>query len=583
MTETPADVPLLVLGPVLRHVTETTATVWVETGRPGRVSVRTAQHSGEAATFTAHGHHYALVDVTGLAPGSAEPYEVWVDDDDGRNAQPGQPAEQRAAHRAAEKAWPPPRSTFPASTLRTLDLSRPLRLVFGTCRESLPHDHTTNRRYGIDALRALSLRLAHHGTPEDGGDAGGAWPSLLLFLGDQVYADETSEAMRDFIASRRDIDEPPGEELAGFEEYAHLYRLAWTEPTVRWVLSTVPSAMIFDDHDIRDDWNTSHTWRQQMQETSWWQDRVVGGLGSYWIYQHLGNLSPQERADDPVWREVQEASADGQDVAETLDAFAGRADGDPTCYRWSYARDLGGSRLVVIDSRAGRVLDPQARSILDEDEMDWLEEQMIGDHDHVLMATSLPFLLPMGLHHMEAWNEAVAGGAWGERHRGWGEKVRQGFDLEHWAAFQRSFQRLARLSSDVAAGKRGSAPATVLWLAGDVHHSYLAEADLPAGTPGRVLQAVCSPIRNPLPKSMRYVTAALAYGVANAVGAAVARSAKVPDPPWTWKVTDGPWFDNAMATLDLDGRHATLAWESPSEGPTDSTLRWRTIQRTRLS
>jgi hypothetical protein len=349
------------------------------------------------------------------------------------------------------------------------------------------------------------------------------------------------------------------------------------------VLSTVSSAMVFDDHDIRDDWNTSHAWRQQMAATSWWHQRIVGGLGSYWIYQHLGNLSPAERAEDPVWRQVEEASTDGRDVADLLDAFAERADGDPACYRWSYARDLGGSRLVVIDSRAGRVLDPEARSMLDERELDWLEGQMAGDHDHVLLGTSLPFLLPMGLHHMEAWNEAVTGGAWGKRYQAWGEKVRQGFDLEHWAAFQRSFQRLARVSADVAAGKRGAAPATVLWLAGDVHHSYMAEAQLPEGTPGRVLQVVCSPIRNPLPTAMRYVTAALAYGVANAIGAAVAHSAKVPDPPWSWNMTDGPWFDNAMATLDLDGRHATLAWESPSEGPTDSTLRWRTIHRTRLA
>ena len=84
-----------------------------------------------------------------------------------------------------------------------------------------------------------------------------AWPDLVLFLGDQVYADETTEEMQEFIASRRDIDEPPGEELKDYEEYAHLYGLAWSDPANRWLLSTLPSAMIFDDHDIRDDWNTS--------------------------------------------------------------------------------------------------------------------------------------------------------------------------------------------------------------------------------------------------------------------------------------------------------------------------------------
>jgi len=599
VTDTAADVPLLVLGPLIRHVSETTVTVWMETGHPARVSVRTASHRGDATTFTVHGHHYAVVDVTGLPPGSAEPYEVWVEDADVGPSHPTQQdIQQQDPQQAARKAWPPPRSGFPPSTLRTLDPSRPLRLVFGSCRESLPHDHVTNRRYGVDALRGLSLRLAQEGPPGPDDPTRTAWPSMLLFLGDQVYADETSNGMRDFIASRRDIAVPPGEEIADYDEYAYLYRLAWTEPTVRWLLSTLPSAMVFDDHDVRDDWNTSHTWREQMHAHSWWHHRIVGGLASYWVYQHLGNLSPAERRDDRVWRDVQEASAAGRDAGEVLDTFGDCADADPGCYRWSYARDIGGTRLVVIDSRAGRVLDPERRAMLDDDEERWLEGQMTGGHDHLLLATSLPFLLPIGLHHMEAWNEAVAGGAWGDRHRGWGEAIRQTFDLEHWAAFQRSFQRLAALSADVAAGRRGSAPATVMWLAGDVHHSYLAEALLPAagdagGNPGgdrspeqaqgRLLQAVCSPIRNPLPRSMRFVTAALAYGLANAMGIAVARSAKVPAPPWRWKVRCGPWFDNSLATLDLDGRHATLSWQGAVEGPSDDTLRWRRLHRIRLS
>jgi hypothetical protein len=55
------------------------------------------------------------------------------------------------------------------------------------------------------------------------------------------------------------------------------------------------SAMIFDDHDIRDDWNASLSWKKKMEPTSWWHERIVAGLASYWVYQHLGNLSPQER------------------------------------------------------------------------------------------------------------------------------------------------------------------------------------------------------------------------------------------------------------------------------------------------
>ena len=63
--------------------------------------------------------------------------------------------------------------------------------------------------------------------------------------------------MQEFIAVAPRPRAAAGDELKDYEEYAHLYRLAWSDPANRWLLSTLPSAMIFDDHDIRDDWNTS--------------------------------------------------------------------------------------------------------------------------------------------------------------------------------------------------------------------------------------------------------------------------------------------------------------------------------------
>jgi len=44
-----------------------------------------------------------------------------------------------------------------------------------------------------------------------------------------------------------------GYQAADFMEYCSLYREAWSEPSVRWLLSVIPTAMIFDDHDVHDD------------------------------------------------------------------------------------------------------------------------------------------------------------------------------------------------------------------------------------------------------------------------------------------------------------------------------------------
>ena len=50
-----------------------------------------------------------------------------------------------------------------------------------------------------------------------------------------------------------------------------------------------------------------------------------------------------------------------------------------------------------------------------EAEWQWVTESVAGDWNHVVLATSLPLLLPHGIHDLEAWNEAVCGGAWGQR------------------------------------------------------------------------------------------------------------------------------------------------------------------------
>jgi hypothetical protein len=530
------------LGPLLRFVDDTSATIWVETAAASTVTVQAGDVVATARTFAAHGHHYALVEVTGLPSGTATPYAVQVD---------------------GERVWPPDEpefADFPPSVIPTLQPGKPLRLAFGSCRVSMSHDEESNAQFGVDALRAYALRMA--------GITGAAdrWPDLVLFLGDQVYADDTSPRMKEFIASRRDPEEPPWDELKDYEEYAHLYRLAWSDPANRWLLSTLPSAMIFDDHDIRDDWNTSWDWRRDMEATDWWHERIVAGLGSYWVYQHLGNLGAEDRADDVLWARI--AAHDGDpdtelDITAELDALADRADQDPDSYRWSYSRDFGTqARLVVVDSRAARVLEPDRRSMLDDAELAWLDDRMRGEVDHLLVGTSLPLLMAPALHHMESFGEALAQGKLGRLGKPAGEWFRRTADLEHWAAFENGFVDVARMVAEVASGRRGRAPRSVAFLSGDVHHSYVAQAwaDPASGVTlsSAVVQATCSPIRNPLPSYMQAAFRLAAKGRARPRGRIF--RGRVPRSPLWWRVREGPWFDNNLAVLELQDDRLHFWW-----------------------
>ena len=101
---------------------------------------------------------------------------------------------------------------------------------------------------------------------------------------------------------------------------------------------------------------------REIRTVSWWHERILGAYMSYWIYQHLGNLSPAELAENALLAAVRDA----QDAEEILRAFAKRAEEEIAATRWSYHRDFGRTRLLVLDSRAGRVLDEDRREMLSE-------------------------------------------------------------------------------------------------------------------------------------------------------------------------------------------------------------------------
>jgi hypothetical protein len=525
--EAEAPVELLV-GPLLRYVGTSSATIWVETSAAAIVEVLGKCMS----TFHVEGHHYALVLIEDLEPGTETSYDVRLNDrvvwpyDDGR----------------------------PPSVIRTRHGERRLRLAFGSCRVGGPEPPVAPSseapKQTFDALRVYARQLI---------DGSAAWPDGLVLLGDQVYADEVSPETAAFIRSRRDTSKPPGREVADFEEYTRLYRESWSEPDIRWLLSTVPSTMIFDDHDVHDDWNLSQAWVEHMRAQPWWDDRIVGAFMAYWLYQHLGNQSPPELAEDDLYRDV---LAD-EDAGPRLREFAHRGDRESAASRWAYYRDFGDSRLLVIDSRAARVLAGGQREMVDEAEWDWIIEHARGSFDHLILASTLPVFMAPGIHHLEAWNEAVCSGCWGSLAAWLGERLRRAVDLDHWPAFQQSFERFVALLGDISKGKLGPPPATISIVGGDIHSSYIAEVSLGADSgSSRVHQIVCSPFRNPLSRRERTIVRVTGSRVAARMFSALSRLSGVPRPSAAWAIREGPVFSNCIGELVMDGREARVTIRS---------------------
>ena len=383
------------------------------------------------------------------------------------------------------------------------------------------------------------------------------WPDSLMLLGDQVYADETTEATKEWLARRAGRwTSRRGTRSPNFEEYTHLYHESWSAPLTRWLMSTVPTSMIFDDHDVRDDWNTSQTWRDEMAATSWWHERERGALAT------LLDL-PAHRQPQPGRPRTATSCSSGSptgdgDAAELLHEFADRARQEVNGRkgtRWSYRRDFGNVRLLVIDTRSGRILAGGARSMVSDSEFEWIEENATGEFDHLLIGSSLPWLMPHAISHLQSMNEVAC------RRPGWrgrlAEKVRQAGDLEHWPSFRASSDRLARLVKRIA----NTDTATICVLSGDVHHVYAARATFAEPVKAAVYQLVCSPLHNRVPPMLRPMFRLAWWRPLAAVLPVVVGAGRSSRMPVDWQKITGPYFGNMVATLRTSGRKAEMVME----------------------
>lgn len=235
---------------------------------------------------------------------------------------------------------------YGSQSLPTFFLQRPrapLTVLYGSCRKIHDaHGGKTDTMADADALVARHMAdLAQR-------------PAALCLGGDQIYADDVHNlVMQQVIALSRKI-QPKIEVLPGpgrrvgvgkraliLQRYAkltsddldnHLIRLAeylalyglmwnirtWTNPpkalehftrglpAARRLLANCPTYMMFDDHDVTDDWNLSVRWKQQVWSADLGRRIVANALMAYWLCQGYGN--------DP------DTFADAADLAELIEA-----------------------------------------------------------------------------------------------------------------------------------------------------------------------------------------------------------------------------------------------------------------------
>lgn len=68
-------------------------------------------------------------------------------------------------------------------------------------------------------------------------------------------------------------------------------------PRVRRALANIPTYMMFDDHDVTDDWNLTEEWRENVEASPSGRRVVANALAAFWAFQAWGNDPEMFKAD----------------------------------------------------------------------------------------------------------------------------------------------------------------------------------------------------------------------------------------------------------------------------------------------
>lgn len=73
------------------------------------------------------------------------------------------------------------------------------------------------------------------------------------------------------------------------EQFTNLREFIPAVSAARRVMANTPTYMIFDDHDLTDDWNISPDWSAAVNQSPLGSHIQINGLAAYWLFQGFGN------------------------------------------------------------------------------------------------------------------------------------------------------------------------------------------------------------------------------------------------------------------------------------------------------
>jgi hypothetical protein len=338
----------------------------------------------------------------------------------------------------------------------------------------------------------------------------GEFLAMYLFQWSDALWGQTLPAAGEVLATMSDPPERYHDRIAS--QLSDLDAFRRSLPAVRRVLANVPTWMIFDDHDVTDDWNLYRAWDERVRTNSATRQVVRNALSAYTIFQDWGNDPEkyagialpykigvkvlQALAPDPILQ------APAADLDSAFDLKLPRpALADRMRWDWDVTENAAAYRIIALDTRTWRGFPPPPATAR-------AHPALIASDPSLTDAQLLTSGQPLGFQLVARGVAAnlltfivsatpVLGDPFVELPMGdpllFGEKAAEANDAESWAGNRQAFEDLLRRLASLGC---------VVLLSGDVHYGFCIEAawfETPAtGTPrgARIVQCCSSSFKN---------------------------------------------------------------------------------------
>ena len=261
------------------------------------------------------------------------------------------------------------------------------------------------------------------------------------------------------------------------KELKHMDGFIKSLPNFEKLLANTPTLMIFDDHDVTDDWNLTADWEQHVYGNRVTKHIIRDALLSYTLFQGWGNCPEQAQ---PLINELKKLSKQ-HDYAS--DAFT---DSIFEHNFWHYEVNTT-PRIVVLDTRTHRwrseTSTKNPSGLMDWQRLEQLEQELYKPQNSVLVVSAAPVFGVKAIEVVQKGCEIV------------GQELL--VDVENWMAHQGSAKKLMNML------RHDDAPNEVIIISGDVHYSFCFSAQRRfSSDTDKIWQLTCSGFKNEFPQGL---------------------------------------------------------------------------------